>query len=39
MRYALALEYDGSEFLGWQTNLTGATVQAEVEKALSFVAN
>lgn len=39
MRYALALEYDGSEYLGWQKNLTGATVQSEVEKALSFVAN
>jgi tRNA pseudouridine38-40 synthase len=39
MRYALALEYDGSEFLGWQKNLTGITVQAVVEKALSFVAN
>ncbi|HWS39737.1 MAG TPA: tRNA pseudouridine(38-40) synthase TruA [Arenimonas sp.] len=39
MRYALALEYDGSEFLGWQKNLDGETVQAAVEKALSFVAN
>lgn len=39
MRYALALEYDGSEFLGWQKNLNGGTVQEVVEKALSFVAN
>ncbi len=39
MRYALALEYDGSDFLGWQKHHTGATVQAAVEKALSFVAN
>ncbi|MBP7371015.1 MAG: tRNA pseudouridine(38-40) synthase TruA [Arenimonas sp.] len=39
MRYALALEYDGSEFLGWQKNLNGSTVQEAVEKALSFVAN
>ena len=39
MRYALALEYDGSGFLGWQKNLNGLTVQEAVEKALSFVAN
>lgn len=39
MRYALALEYDGSGFLGWQKHHTGATVQAAVEKALSYVAD
>lgn len=39
MRYALALEYDGSEFLGWQKHHTGATIQTAVEQALSFVAN
>lgn len=39
MRYALGIEYDGSEFLGWQRHHMGATVQAAVENALSFVAD
>ena len=39
MRYALGIEYDGSEFLGWQRNHESATVQGAVEEALSFVAN
>ena len=39
MRYALGIEYDGSEFLGWQRNHDSATVQGAVEDALSFVAN
>lgn len=40
-RYALAVEYDGAGYHGWQ-RLTGRnepTVQAAVERALSFVAN
>jgi tRNA pseudouridine38-40 synthase len=39
MRYALGIEYDGSGFLGWQRHHGGATVQGEVEAALSFVAD
>jgi tRNA pseudouridine38-40 synthase len=39
MRYALGIEYDGSEFLGWQRNHESATVQGAVEDALSFVAH
>jgi tRNA pseudouridine38-40 synthase len=39
MRYALGIEYDGSEFLGWQRHGNGPTVQAAVEAALSFVAD
>jgi tRNA pseudouridine38-40 synthase len=39
MRYALGIEYDGSEFLGWQRNHASATVQGAVEEALSFVAH
>ena len=39
MRYALGIEYDGSEFLGWQRNHASATVQGAVEDALSFVAH
>lgn len=46
MRYALGVEYDGSEFSGWQRlGVPGdlrrrhePTVQAAVEEALSFVA-
>lgn len=33
-RYALLLEYDGSEFNGWQRQSVGPTIQATVEKAL-----
>jgi tRNA pseudouridine38-40 synthase len=39
MRFALGIEYDGTAFLGWQRLRDGATVQAEVENALSFVAD
>jgi tRNA pseudouridine38-40 synthase len=39
MRYAAGIEYDGSAFLGWQRLSHGASVQAAVESALSFVAD
>ncbi len=38
MRLALGIEYDGTEFFGWQRLSHGPSVQAEVETALSFVA-
>jgi tRNA pseudouridine38-40 synthase len=38
MRIALGIEYDGTDFLGWQRLNHGASVQATVERALSFVA-
>lgn len=38
-RLALAVEYDGSGFLGWQRLSHGRTIQAELEKALSAVAD
>ena len=39
-RIALAVEYDGSRYHGWQTQQPGvATVQPELESALSRVAN
>ncbi|MCC6561491.1 MAG: tRNA pseudouridine(38-40) synthase TruA [Xanthomonadales bacterium] len=38
-RYALALEYDGSRFHGWQSQRVGTTVQATLEKAISQVAH
>lgn len=37
-RFALGVEYDGSYFLGWQTQSHGSTVQACVEAALAQVA-
>jgi tRNA pseudouridine38-40 synthase len=40
-RYAVIVEYDGSAFHGWQKQKhhVGATVQEELEKAISSVAN
>ena len=39
MRYAIGLEYDGSEFIGWQIQRQEPTVQGCVEKALARVAD
>ena len=39
MKIALAVEYDGSAYFGWQRQTEGATVQGCVEQALSKVAN
>lgn len=39
MRYALGLEYDGAEFYGFQQQRQSPTVQAELEAALSRVAD
>lgn len=39
MRIALGIEYDGTDFLGWQRLAHGPTVQAAVESALSTVAD
>jgi tRNA pseudouridine(38-40) synthase len=38
MRIALALEYDGSRFLGWQTQPGGGTVQDALQGALAGIA-
>jgi tRNA pseudouridine38-40 synthase len=38
MRIALGLEYDGSRFLGWQTQPGGGTVQDALERALAGIA-
>ena len=39
MRIALGIEYDGTDFFGWQRLSHGPTVQGVVEEALSFVAD
>lgn len=39
MKVAFGVEYDGSQFVGWQRQNTGRTVQACVEEALSKVAD
>ncbi len=39
MRYALGIEYDGTDFLGWQRLSHGRTVQAALEDALTRVAD
>jgi len=39
LRIALGIEYDGTDFLGWQRLSHGRTIQGAVEAALSFVAD
>ena len=34
MKVKLTLEYDGTNYCGWQVQPNGNTVQAELEKAL-----
>lgn len=38
MRIALGIEYDGSAFCGWQTQLAGCAVQDKLESALAQIA-
>ncbi|MGA7986615.1 MAG: tRNA pseudouridine(38-40) synthase TruA [Burkholderiales bacterium] len=38
MRLALGIEYDGSRFLGWQTQPGGGTVQDVVQAAMAAIA-
>ena len=39
MRIALGIEYDGTDFSGWQRLSHGRSVQATLEQALTFVAD
>lgn len=39
MRIALGVEYDGSDYCGWQSQTSGRAVQAAVEDALSRIAD
>lgn len=38
-KIALGIEYDGSQYFGWQKQQSAVSVQAELEKAIAFVAN
>ena len=37
LNYMLLIEYDGTDFLGWQTQRKGRTVQSEIECAIQHV--
>ena len=39
MRIALGIEYDGTDFMGWQVQPHGPSLQAAVEQAVGYVAN
>ena len=39
MRIALGIEYDGANYFGWQRQKEVNSVQEELEKALSNIAN
>ncbi len=39
MRVALGFEYDGTHYVGWQSQKSGVGVQSAVEKAISVVAD
>ncbi|QCI17603.1 tRNA pseudouridine(38-40) synthase TruA [Buchnera aphidicola (Acyrthosiphon lactucae)] len=38
-RFALGVEYDGSLYYGWQSQKRVPSIQAEIERALSIIAN
>jgi tRNA pseudouridine38-40 synthase len=39
MRVALGFEYDGTDFVGWQAQRSGRTVQSTLQQAVEFVAD
>ncbi|MGD8808885.1 MAG: tRNA pseudouridine(38-40) synthase TruA, partial [Gammaproteobacteria bacterium] len=38
-RIALGIEYDGTDFAGWQSQANARSVQAELERSVSRVAD
>ena len=38
-RIALGLEYDGTDFVGWQIQRTGRSIEAALAAAVEAVAN
>ena len=38
VRWALGIEYDGTDYHGWQKQLSQVSVQSRLEKALSAIA-
>ena len=37
MRYRAVISYDGTDYVGWQRQLNGISVQEKMEKALSKI--
>ncbi len=37
MRYKVACSYDGSKFIGWQKQITGLSVQEDIERVLTIM--
>ena len=37
MRYSLLIEYDGTDYSGWQIQNDQKTIQGEIEKALQII--
>jgi tRNA pseudouridine38-40 synthase len=38
-RFAIGIEYDGTDYVGWQAQQNGRSVQSELERAISSVAD
>ena len=36
-RYQIIIEYDGTDFVGWQAQINGKSIQKEIEKILSKI--
>ena len=36
-RYQIIIEYEGTNFVGWQSQINGKSIQREIEKNLSKI--
>ena len=36
-RYQIIIEYDGTNYVGWQSQINGKSIQSEIEKTLSKI--